>query len=99
MAKVMEFVQFKLKEGASVTDFLTASDKFQKDYLTKCKGYITRTLALKDDMWVDCVIWETMDNAQKAMEEAYESPLFTDFGSFLDIENCEAQHLVVQRTY
>jgi hypothetical protein len=99
MSNVIEFVKFKLKADVTARDFLAASDRFQKEYLVKCKGYISRRLSLKDDTWLDIVMWETMDDAQNAMTAAYGSPLFTDFGSLLDEADCEAEHYVVQRNY
>ena len=44
MPNVIEYVKFKLKKGATAEQFLTASDKFQKEYLEKCKGSMQNIL-------------------------------------------------------
>ncbi|MCL2821730.1 MAG: hypothetical protein FWD86_00835 [Firmicutes bacterium] len=99
MSNVIELVKFKLKAGVTTADFLAASDNFQKAFLQKCKGYISRKLSLNDDIWLDIVVWETMDDAQMAMTAAYESPLFADFGSLLNETDCDAGHYIVERNY
>jgi len=61
---------FKLKEGVSEKDFLVASDEIQKNYLSKCKGFICRQLMMIDSAWTDWVIWETMADADNAMKQS-----------------------------
>ena len=67
MSKVAMSISFQLKEGVSAQDFLQGSDKVQTDYLSKCKGYLSRTLFVSDGLWTDLVIWETMEDAEQAM--------------------------------
>jgi len=94
---VVEFVQFKLKKGSSEKEFLAISDKFQKEYLEKRKGYMSRTLSLNGDKWLDIVVWASMEEAKAAMEAAYNAPEFQAFGSIIDEENCSAEHYTVIR--
>ena len=67
MPHVVMSISCKLKEGVSVPDFLQASDQIQADYLSKCKGYKSRTLFVNDDVWTDLLIWESMADAEGAM--------------------------------
>ena len=67
MSNVAMFIAFRLKNEVSTPDFLLASDQIQADYLSKCKGYLSRTLFVSDGVWNDLVIWETMEDAEQAM--------------------------------
>ena len=67
MANIVMVLSFKLRADVSAPDFLQASDKIQEDYLSKCKGYVSRTLFVDGEVWTDLVIWETMEDAEKAM--------------------------------
>jgi len=83
MSHVVMLIAFKLRKEASKSDFLQASDKIQEDYLSKCKGYISRTLFVNDDVWTDMLIWETMDDAEKAMMASQENASAVEFSSFI----------------
>ena len=45
MTNVVEFQTFKLKEGVAVSDFLSESDKFNNEFLSKQKGYLAKAAA------------------------------------------------------
>lgn len=61
-------VSFKLNDGVSEEDFLVASDEIQEQFLSKCKGYITRQLMLIDGIWTDWIIWETYPDSENALK-------------------------------
>ena len=73
MSNVVMLLSFKLKNDVSVQDFLLASDKTQNEYLSKCKGYVSRKLFVNDETWTDLVFWETMGDAEKAMSASEEN--------------------------
>ena len=95
----VEFVSFKLKEGASVADFLLASDKINKDFLALQKGYISRQLLQKDDLWADYVLWETMDDALTAANVCGENASALEYFSFLDDKSVDMRHFTVEKEY
>jgi len=99
MSNVVEFASFNLKKGASVSDFLLVSDKFNSDFLSKQKGYISRKLLLGGEMWADSVLWETMEDALKAFETAEENTKACEYVSFMDQESIKVLHLTVERNY
>jgi len=76
-------ISFKLKDGVSTEDFLAASDKIQEDYLSKCKGFITRQLMTIDGVWTDWVIWETLPDAQNSMGKSEENQAAMAFTSLI----------------
>ncbi len=99
MPNVVEFASFNLKEGSSVSDFLLVSDKFNSIFLSVQKGYISRKLLLVGEMWVNYVLWETMDDALKAINTADEDAVACEYISFMDKESIKVLHLSVERSY
>jgi len=99
MSNVVEFVSFNLKKGASVSDFLLASDKFNSVFLSAQKGYISRKLLRGGEMWADSILWETMEDALKAFETAEENAEACEYVSFMDQESINVLHLPVERSY
>ncbi len=85
MSKALEFVAFKLKKSTSETDFLPVSDKFTSEFLAKQKGYISRKLLLKGDIWADLVLWETKADHLNAMEAASEDAVAAEYLSMLNL--------------
>jgi len=88
-----------LKKGASVSDFLLVSDKFNGVYLSTQRGYISRKLLLVGEMWSESVLWETMEDALKAFNTADENAVACEYMSFMDEESVKVLHLSVERSY
>jgi hypothetical protein len=64
----VEVVMFRLKSGVSEPDFLEANRAVQAD-LQKASGYIRRELSRNDDgQWFDLVYWNSLTEAQQALE-------------------------------
>ncbi|MDL2232525.1 hypothetical protein LJC63_02960, partial [Ruminococcaceae bacterium OttesenSCG-928-L11] len=79
------FVAFKLKKSVSEAAFLPVSDKFTREFLTRQKGYISRQLLAKGDMWADLVFWETEADHLNAMEASREDPVAAEYMSMLNL--------------
>ena len=99
MSKVVEFASFNLKKEASVSDFLLVSDKFNREFLSKQKGYISRQLLRLGEMWADSVLWETMEDAMRAFNTADEDAIACEYMSFMEHESVKVLHMVVERSY
>jgi len=72
LANVAEFQSFKLKEGIAASVFLLASDRFNSEFLSKQKGYISYKVFSEGDTWYDLLVWESVENI-KAAAQAYKS--------------------------
>ena len=83
MSKAIEFVAFKLKKNGSEAEFLPGSDKFNRKFLTKQKGYISRKLLSEGDMWADLVLWETEADHLNALEASKEDEAAAEYMSML----------------
>lgn len=99
MSNVVEFVFFNLKKGVLVSDFLLVSDKFNSEFLSSQKGYISRKLLVDGEMWADSVLWETKEDVLKAYEIADENAVACEYLSFLVGESVKVHFLSVERSY
>ena len=99
MSNIVEFASFNLMKGASVSDFLLVSDKFDSVFLSAQKGYISRKLVLCGEMWADYVLWETMEDALKALNIANENAIACEYVSFMDEESIKLLHFSIERSY
>lgn len=100
MSNAIEIASFNLKEGLSVSDFMIVSDRFQSEFLAKQKGYISRKLLVKDDMWADLIVWETADDFPKANEAARDNSAAVEYLSCLMSAKGSFFHLfTVEKSY
>jgi len=99
MPNVVMFISYDLVKGASVSDFLLASEKLNDEYMSKEKGYISWKQLHDGEMWVDLLIWETMDDAQRVLAPSSTNALAEAFYSFIDMESCKVQLFSVEKSY
>ncbi|MCL1964819.1 MAG: hypothetical protein FWF69_07140 [Firmicutes bacterium] len=99
MANAVEFVSFALKKGASVPDFLLASEKMNSGSLSRLKGYVSRKLLVHGETWADLVIWETMEDALNAAKTIGEYDAARAYFSFLDEKSVDMRHFFVEKSY
>jgi len=93
------FISFNLVKGASVPDFLLASEKLHSEYMSKQKGYISWKQLVEGDMWADLLTWETMGDAQSAMETSCTNEFAQKFFSFIDQGSVKMHLFSVERSY
>ena len=91
-------ITFKLKDGVSNEDLLVASDEIQENYLSKCDGFISRQLMQIDGNWTDWVIWETLPNANMAMEKSEQNEFGVKFNALIG-EVLDFQLYPLERAY
>lgn len=67
----IELAPFGVADGVSVGELLEASERLERDFLSKAEGYLGRVLVRKDSRtWADIVFWQSGEHAAKAMEAA-----------------------------
>ena len=99
MSNAVMFISFRLVKGASVPDFLLASEKLNDEYMSKQKGYISWKQLVEGEMWADLLTWETMEDAQKILDPNSTNALAEKFYSFIDQESCEVHLFSVEKSY
>ncbi len=97
---VIELAQFKAKSGVSDGEILAASQEAHDGFLAKQKGYVSRELLKSSEgEWVDIVHWETMEDAQAAMNSFMDHPSTKKFGEVIDPSSIKMMHLELVKKY
>ena len=90
---------YKLKQGASVPDFLASVEKLVNEYASKQKGFISFNLLVDNDLWADIGVFESMEDAKNFANPSSTNNLAQKFYSFLDLKNCVSHLFSVERNY
>lgn len=70
----IELAPFTVANGVSSDRLLEASERLERDFLSKADGYLGRVLVQKDSStWADLVFWRSAEHASKAMGAAASS--------------------------
>ncbi len=99
MSNAVWFISYKLKEGASVPDYLAASQKVHDEILSKQKGFISWKVLKDGDKWVDLVIWETPEDAKTGETAGRNNPLAKEYYSYMDFKSMTNQKYMVEKNY
>ena len=100
MSNAVFFCSCKLKEGASVPDFLLAAEKLNNEFISKQKGYISWKQLADGDTWADFIIFETMADAKKFEENSVNAgELAQNFYSFIDLNSCQMNYFTIEKNY
>ena len=100
MSNAIYYVSFKLKKGASVSEFLLAAEKLNNEHISKQKGYISWKQLVDGDTWADMATFETMDDL-KNFEAASRNPneVALKFYSFINLNSCKTHRFLVEKSY
>ena len=102
MPNAVYFNSYKLKEGASVPDFLHALDELTNEIASKHKGFISFRLHVDGETWADYAVFETMDDldafliSSKAAKENGTNDLAERFYSFCDFAGCTSHKFTIE---
>jgi len=102
MSNAVYYVEYKLKKGASIPDFLQASEELNNGHISKQKGYISWTQLYddKNDIWADMCKFETLEDV-KNFEDNSGDPcqLALNFYSFINLNSCKGHFFTIERSY
>jgi len=84
MSSIVGMCSFHLKGGVSVPDFLIAHEKYNREFVSKQKGYIAHMLLVDGNKWADLVTWESMEDTQSTFEATQESIETAEIMSLID---------------
>jgi len=88
MNKAVLFCSYKLKQDASIPDFLRAVEKLTT-HTSKQKGCISYNLLVENETYADVSTWETMGDLKNFIKSGGPKDLAEKFYSFIDFESCK----------
>jgi Antibiotic biosynthesis monooxygenase len=96
MSKVIEIVQFRLKDGAHEEAFQEASESMEEGFARRQPGFLNRSLARGDEgTWVDVVFWQDLKSAVDAAEAFMGSEACMPFFGMIDEDSVRLSHYEV----
>ena len=99
MSNAIWFISYMLKKDVSEEDFLLASEKCNKEVLSKQKGFISWDVLRDGDTWVDLVKWETAEDAKNGETAGANNPAAREFYSFINMRTCKLQLYSVEKSH
>lgn len=84
MTNIIEMPAFTLRKGVSESEFLLAHEKFNREFVSKQKGYISHKLLNDGTQYFDLVIWESMEYVENAFKAIYENSYAKELMAFID---------------
>ena len=87
MANVVSFNSYKLQKGASVPDFLLATETLMKEFVSKQKGFVSSKTLVDGEIWADFTVFESIEDLEAFIplcnnnELARKCYTFMDFGT------------------
>jgi heme-degrading monooxygenase HmoA len=97
---VVEIVRLHPAHGVSDHQFLTASERFEQDYLKKRSGFQKRTLLRGEGSeWAVLVEWETAEDARVSTDAFPNDPASAPFNAVLDPATFEMKSFRVAKVF
>ena len=85
-----------LAAGKTEADLLTASNIFEKEFVSKEAGVVRRELVRRgDNEYIDIVQFRSMKDMEEVMEKEKSSQVCHDFFSVMDLENMDDSQIVI----
>ena len=91
--------EYKLKKNVDEAEFLAASEVLGKEYISKCKGFISWKQLKGDGTWMDMVTWETIEDAKAFETSGGGGDLAQKFYSFINLMSCKVRFYSVERDH
>ena len=102
MSNAVHFNIYKLKKDASIPDFLLAIETLVNEEISKKKGYVSCTLMVDGETWIDAATFETEEDLKKFEDESRNpSELASHFYSFINFTAKGNRHhkLSIERSF
>lgn len=92
MTPVTVFAPIKLAEGKTEADLLTASEKFQQDFVAHESGVLRRELVRKPNgTYLDIVQFRSHEDYLEVTKKEMESPVCAAFFSVMDLSDFDPE--------
>lgn len=91
-AGAVEVVIYQAKEGISQEEALEKAQSVNS-FVKAQKGFISRNMsATADGKWVDVIFWESLEDAEKATEQAMSAALPSEYFTIIDENTMQFVH-------
>lgn len=81
---------FKLKKGVTQEDFISATQQLHDEVVSKAKGFLCWEQYVQGEVWTDLVTWETIEDANNALEVGQGNAIAEKFYGMLQMHTCRS---------
>lgn len=93
MNTIIECVLFKLNDGVTKEEFISAAEK-SNQFVASQPGFVTRRLSCSEEgQWLDHIEWQSMESAKNAAEKIGSDESALPFISLIDGPSVSMFHL------
>lgn len=89
MEKAAWIISFKLRKGVSAEDFIAATRRLHDEVVSKAQGFISWEQYVQEDIWTDFVLWETLEDANRATTIGQGQEAAKKFYNMLQMNSCK----------
>lgn len=94
--RILEWAPFRLKGDVDEAALLAASERLQRDFLSRQQGFVRRELIKRaEGAYTDLLWWDSFAASQAAMKTAASSPAANAYASLMDCRERDPRHDVV----
>ena len=99
-ATIIEITTFQLNEGVEEVSFLQSVEKMQSEFLSRQKGFMSRSLTKsQDNIWRDIVLWTDKKSMEETAEKAMKSKAAAPFMGFIDFNSMKMEAVFIKAHY
>ncbi len=96
---IIETTTYKLADGVTHVEILSASKEFDKNYCSRCKGLISREFLKTDDGYMDIFKWESKADVEHVQASFMQDTDALAFAKHLDPETLTMNNYQVLDSY
>lgn len=100
MAKTIEIVTFRLKDGVSEEAFVAETKSMERNFLGKLKGFIDRDTGRDESgEWIVVLHWEAAEDAQASMDKFVAAEGTKAFTAMINLDTFVMKRFVLKDHY
>ncbi len=96
---IIEITTYKSAENISNEAILLASETFNKDYCSRCKGLISRQFLKTDDGYMDIFLWKSKGDVENVQRTFMQDEDALKFAKMIDSTRLTMKNYEVIKTY
>jgi len=97
--KFVEYGYFELKKDVDENEFLNAAKKFNEEYFTKQRGFISNKLMKDEKGWVDLSTWDNVEDAHEAGKKMRFNEVAANYLTFIDRSTLNFKYFSIEQEY
>ena len=95
---IIEITTYKAAENVTHEQLLIASEAFNKDYCSRCKGLVSRQFLKTSDGYMDIFLWENKEDVERVQKTFMQDEEAIKFAKLIDSSSLTMKNYQVIET-